>query len=94
MIAPDVAALLAACRAATPDAVLLEAPGGSAALALTYEELAAHHPLAAARVIPLVSASPASHQFIESFPGPVLTKPFGMQRVAEALEIVFASASA
>lgn len=81
-------ALVAACRAAVPDAVLLDVPGGDAAIAAVYQELHAVSPLAAARVIPMATASPSAQPFLESYPGPLLSKPFGIQRVAEALEIV------
>lgn len=81
-------ALVAACRAATPDAILLDVPGGDAAIAAVYGELHASSPLAAARVIPMVTAAPTPQPFLETFPGPLLNKPFGIQRVAEALEIV------
>lgn len=61
--------------------------------AALYEELSRTFPLAAARVIPLatVHRALALQEFLDAFPGPVLTKPFGVRRVAEVLEVVIAA---
>lgn len=89
-LAGDLAQLLAACREGIPDAVLLDAQGGEVDLPDAYRQLLERHPLAAARVIPMtaVNAADELRTFLHAFPGPVLTKPFGVQRMAEALELV------
>ena len=84
------AALTATCERVAPDALLVDADALDAPLSEVLGELARAYPAIAGRAIPMASVhrDPALGAFLEAFPGPVLTKPFGVRRLSEALELV------